>query len=344
MTLHGKVTKIGGILKYKVLFGSYPWAFDCPGGGERQLLAYKHHLEKLDVCVEYFNSWNPIDTDCKIFHFFSVQPGSIHFCNYLKKQKGLKLVVSPNLWITHETKKQYPSDEIWNLFETADRVVVNSNMEGNYMSDVFSMPREKFATVYNGVEAEFLIEESPRLFQSRFGLERPYILCVANIEPRKNLAVFLEAVLQFPQYDFIVIGHIRDEKYARLCNSIAGERLKIIPPLPYSSRLLRSAIAGCAFFAMPSIMETPSIAALEAASAGAKILITEGGSTREYFGDSVVYLNPFSVDSMINGIAKMTEWTNKHSMWVVRHNYLLEKCVDTLENIYHELLQKESAE
>ena len=304
------------------------------------MLAYKHHLERMDVCVDLFNPWGRIDDDCKIFHYFSVQPGSSHFCNYIKKQKGLKLVISPNLWITHETKKQYPFDEIWNLFEIADRIVVNSDMEGNYMSDVFSMPREKFATVYNGVEDDFLIQESPSLFQSKFALKKPYVLCVANIEPRKNIAAFLDAMRQFPQYDFVVIGHIRDGEYARMCKSIGGERLKIIPPLNYNSTLLHSAIAGCVFFAMPSILETPSIAALEAACAGAKILITEGGSTREYFGGSVVYLDPFSVESMIEGIDKVTEWTNEHSMWAVRHNYLWSKCVVALDNIYYDLLQE----
>ena len=39
--------------KIKVLFGVYPWAFDCPGGGERQLLAYKEHLTNMGVQVDF---------------------------------------------------------------------------------------------------------------------------------------------------------------------------------------------------------------------------------------------------------------------------------------------------
>jgi glycosyltransferase involved in cell wall biosynthesis len=320
-----------------ILFCTYPWAFDCPGGGERQLLAYKDHLGKNNVCVYLYDPWRPQLEGCDIFHFFSVQPGSIHFCNYIKS-KGIKLVISPNLWITHETKSQYPFKEIWNLFEVADRVVVNSNMEGNYMSDVFSMPREKFVTVYNGVEAEFLIEESSDRFRQKFNIQKSYVLTVANVEPRKNMETFLQAMHNFPQFDYVVIGNIRDEGYAEKCRKIGGNRLHIVGPMPYNSSLLRSAIAGCEFFAMPSILETPSIAALEAACAGAKILVTEGGSTREYFGGSVIYVDPFSIDSMADGIRKVQQWTNEHSQWVVRDRYMWPKCITALEKVYNDLL------
>jgi len=323
-----------------ILFGTYPWAFDCPGGGERQLLVYKEHLAKNDVCVELFDPWHPKINDYDIFHFFSVQPGSSHFCNYIKKEKGLKLVISPNLWITHETKNQYPFDEIWNLYEIADRIVVNSDMEGNYMSDVFAMAREKFVTVYNGVEEDFLISESPISFQEKYNLQRPYVLSIANVEPRKNMAAFLEALQKFPEYDFVVIGYIRDKEYARKCKSVGGDRFKVIGPLDYNSGLIRSAIAGCAFFAMPSIIETPSIAALEAACIGAKILITEGGSTKEYFGDSVIYVNPHSRESMVEGISKAQNWTNEHSQWLVRERYMWPKCIVSLKKIYNELMHE----
>lgn len=326
-------------MKYKVLFGTYPWAFDCPGGGERQLLAYKEHLAKKHIDVKLFNPWRDIPQSCGIFHYFSVLAGSIHVCNYMKNQKGMKLVVSPNLWVTHETKACYPAHEIWCLLELADKVIVNSDIEGDQLSDVFAIPRAKFATVYNGVETEFLIPADPSLFKQRFALERPYVLCVANVEPRKNMAAFLEAMQQFPEYDFVVIGNVRDEKYADLCRQIGGEHFRFVDALEYNSPLLRSAIAGCTFFAMPSIVETPSIAALEAASAGAKLLITQQGSTREYFGDSAIYLDPLSVESMIAGIKMALNGAVKEShLPFVRDRYLWTKCINDLNRVYNNLL------
>jgi glycosyltransferase involved in cell wall biosynthesis len=68
--------------------------------------------------------------------------------------------------------------------------------------------------------------------------------------------------------------------------------------------MLASAYAGCELFVLPSLFETPGIAALEAGLAGAKIVITERGGTREYFGEEAVYVDPGSVESIRGGIVR----------------------------------------
>ena len=76
-------------MKQNILFGAYPWAFDCPGGGERQLMAWKSHLENLGHSVSLFDPWGEIPKSTSIFHFFSVMPGSIQLCDLLKvKEKS----------------------------------------------------------------------------------------------------------------------------------------------------------------------------------------------------------------------------------------------------------------
>ena len=48
--------------------------------------------------------------------------------------------------------------------------------------------------------------------------------------------------------------------------------------------------------------ETPGLAALEAALAGAKVCLTERGGTKEYFGEHATYLDPRSETSMQQAI------------------------------------------
>jgi glycosyltransferase involved in cell wall biosynthesis len=326
--------------KIKVLFGVYPWAFDCPGGGERQLLAYKEHLTNMGIQVDLYDQWNPRIKEYDIFHFFSVQPGSIHFCNYIKAQ-GLKLVISPNLWITPETKNNYPFQEIWNLFEIADKIIVNSDIEGNHMSNIFSMSREKFITIYNGMEENFIHTYDPGLFRNKYDQQRPYILNIANLEPRKNQLKFLEAMKSYPDLDFVVAGYIRDQEYAQKCIDLSQGQLKIVGPFEYNSDMLRSLITGCEFFAMPSLLETPSISALEAAASGTKILITEEGSTKEYFAHTVTYINPESVENMVTGISKSFQKESDTSRWLVQDRYMWEKCILPLKDCYDKLLRSE---
>ncbi len=71
--------------------------------------------------------------------------------------------------------------------------------------------------------------------------------------------------------------------------------------------MLRSALAGAEGFVMPSTLETPSIAALEAAASGCRVLITSIGSTTEYFQDEAIYIVPDDLDSMEKGIAALSE-------------------------------------
>ncbi len=66
--------------------------------------------------------------------------------------------------------------------------------------------------------------------------------------------------------------------------------------------LLASAYSACDVFVLPSEYETPGIAAMEAALAGAKIVITPFGGTRDYFGDDVIYIDPTSAEDIARGI------------------------------------------
>ena len=138
----------------KVLFITYPMAFHTPGGGEIQLLAYKKYLEKNGIQVDLFDPWNPNFLDYDLVHFFSVIGGSVHLCNFIKNL-GIPLVITSSLWITEETKHLYPVGEIRHQLSLADIIIGNSDIECDNMSKVLDLPREKFKTVYNGVENIF---------------------------------------------------------------------------------------------------------------------------------------------------------------------------------------------
>jgi glycosyltransferase involved in cell wall biosynthesis len=72
----------------------------------------------------------------------------------------------------------------------------------------------------------------------------------------------------------------------------------------HDSDLLASAYAACDTFVLPSLFETPGIAALEAGLSGAKVVITPHGGPREYFGSMADYVNPYDVQDIRRGILK----------------------------------------
>lgn len=318
----------------KILFGAYPWAFDCPGGGERQLMAYRNHLQQRGHTVGLYDPWQPVGQGWSVFHFFSVMPGSIQLCNYIRN-KGVKLVISPNLWVTPGTRWKYPHEDIYRLVEIADLLVVNSQLEADALGEVYNLPPERFHVVYNGVENSFLLQADPQDFRVWAGLgDCRYLLNVANVEERKNQLTFLDALDQHPDLKLVVVGHARDAAYLEACRKKGGERFLHVGALEYGSDLLRSAMAGAEAFVMPSMLETPSIAALEAAAIGCRLLVTEVGSTVEYFGEDAIYVNPASVESMREGLARVLVDDSSHLRSRIRSHFMWDRVVSELERAY----------
>ena len=281
----------------KVLFITYPMAFHTPGGGEIQLLAYKKHLEKNGIQVDLFDPWNPNFLDYDLVHFFSVIGGSVHLCNFIKNL-GIPLVITSSLWITEETKHLYPVDEIRHQLSLADIIIGNSDIECDNMSKVLDLPREKFKTVYNGVEDIFFEKVDGEIFRKHFNIYDDFVLNVGNIEPRKNQLNLAKAMKSIPNKKLVLIGHIRDKEYGKKVFEELGKQLIYIDYLKNDSELLRSAFSACDIFCLPSTLETPGLAALEALACSCKVVVTQEGATKEYFKDTVLYCNPKDVQDI----------------------------------------------
>ena len=292
-----------------IMYATYPMAFHTPGGGEMQLMSYYRYISSETTKISLFDAWNPRFAEHRLVHYFSCVGGSFHFCNFIKGL-GLPLIVSSSLWITSETKHLYPTEEIRAQLGLADRIVTNSDLESHELSETLGISIDRFYTVYNGVDAIFLNRPSPDIFRELHRIDTPFILCVGNIEPRKNQAKLAEAMQEFPNHRLVLIGHVRDKAYLDQCIK-AGfpDQVLYIGALPHDSVELRSAYQACDAFCLPSTLETPGLAALEAAAQGRPLAVTQVGSTKEYFGDTVEYLQPDQPDSIADAIRKALQQT-----------------------------------
>jgi glycosyltransferase involved in cell wall biosynthesis len=289
----------------RVLFDTYPWAFVAPGGGERQLLEYAKNLPGHGVEVVLHDHWNPTLDAVDAVHFFSCIGGSWHFCNYVR-ERSLPLVISTSLWIEEETKHLYPSEEIRSQLLLADVIVTNSNAESEALATVFGLPRDLFVAVMNGLDPRFAGPHDSTLFQKTFNIGAPFILNVANIERRKNQLNLVRA-LAGHDLPLVLLGHVREPAYAEQVLAEGEGRARYLGFLDHESPLLSSAYAACAAFVLPSTLETPGLAALEAAAAGAPVVVTRVGAPREYFGGLCHYVDPADPSDIARGVAAALE-------------------------------------
>jgi glycosyltransferase involved in cell wall biosynthesis len=74
-----------------------------------------------------------------------------------------------------------------------------------------------------------------------------------------------------------------------------------------SHQRLASALAAARVVALPSWFETCGLACLEGAVAGCRVVVTNRGYTRDYFGQDASYCDPGDVDSIRQAILEAAD-------------------------------------
>lgn len=328
----------------KVAFATYPWAMGLQGGGERQMQFYldallRGHEKWPSLQTSLFDQWHPDFPSLQLMHYFSCMPSSRDFVDYVKVNQGVPLVVSPNFWPEPDGwAASGVLENIKTILWLANKIIVNSFIEKEALVRLCSIDGSYISVVHNAVEDCFFQPVPSELFRKQYGIEGPFVLNIGNVELRKNQLGFLKALKAFPELQLITIGGAREKGYLDACRQEGGAQFRLIDPLPPGSVLMRSAIAGCEFFAMPSLRETPSIASLEAGAAGAKILTTDLGSTTEYFEGHAVYVNPYDEPNMIEGIKTVLARPKNQALVerihaLYRWDIVVEALVDTYADV-----------
>ena len=290
------------------------------GGPLVQLRETAEGLSALGIEVEYFDQWKGIDReDIDLVHLFNASLSTYDTARRLV-HFGIPYVVSPIFFSNRSpaairlarkgarlvgkgigvvrTDYEYTAE----ICRGAELVLPNTTDEADLIAEGMEIAREKIRVVPNGVDTSFA-EATPDLFVEKYGL-RDFVLNVGHIgSGRKNVLRLMEAMRGVDR-DLVVIGKVHQGGYAEACleEAASNERIHVIEGLPNDSPLLASAYAACKVFALPSIFETPGIAALEAAVAGASIVITPVGGTRDYFRDDAHYVDPNSIEAIRAGI------------------------------------------
>lgn len=318
----------------KILFATYPMAFHTVGGGEVQLRAYANALGRKGITVEFLDMWNPNFKNYDLVHFFSCVGGSYNFCHFIKSLE-IPLVVSSSLWITPGTEKSYPIADIIDQLNVADRIVTNSNLESDLLARTLNIDINKFSHVYNGYDKSIL-----NYYRQNLNKVKGMVLNVGNIELRKNQLNLARALKNIPGATLHLAGGVRDKEYfSEIMKEMHG-RIVYHGVLPANSKELMELYSQCDVFILPSFLETPGLAAIEAYVMGANVVVTNEGSAREYFEDNVIYINPNKINSIECGIrdALVDLEYKKIERAKFRENFEWGDVTNRLVNIYNEVI------
>jgi len=346
----------------KVAFFVYPSAFQNKGGGEILLEKTEEYLKRRKgIEIKRFDIWADRIEDFDILHVF----GSVKDCLELMrvaKKRGTKIVLESIFWsdlrralfeegsfsskvikmARHIMKivcPVFPSSRK-KMLDIADIIFPNSDNEARQISRFFNIPMSKMFVVPNGVDLKFS-EAEPGAFTEKFGLKN-FVLYVGRIEPRKNQLNLIRAMRGVDK-DLVLIGdYVSTYKwYYDKCTAEAGQNVRFLGKLSHGSELLASAYAACDVFVLPGWFETPGLAALEAAIAGAKLVVTEGGSTKEYFGDKALYIKPNSPSDMSDKIKRAVGYRPDDKLKnMVMDSFTWEKVAERMIEGYKEVMNR----
>lgn len=175
------------------------------------------------------------------------------------------------------------------MADLADRLVLLSEREGARLAGIGAR-LDHARVVRNPVDAVFFAGADPALFRRASGLD-DFVLCVARIEPRKNQLLLAHA-LRGTGVKLVLLGHSAHPEYRELVEMHGGPDLVVMDRLPANSPLLASAFAAARVAVLPSWAEGAPLAALEAAAAGAALVVSDQSGESEYFGRFARYIDP----------------------------------------------------
>jgi glycosyltransferase involved in cell wall biosynthesis len=327
------------------------------GGPRVQILQTKSELEKLGVAVSLFEPWEQFDAKkTDLVHLFSANLGTFHIARVLndlhlpivtssifytrRPPAAIKLTLAANAMLKHMRTGIW-SDYYYTrqICDWSRAVLPNTHDEGDLLADGIGVPREKITVVPNGVEPRFEFGD-PSLFQKQYGLDK-FILNVGHIGPERKNVLNLIRALKTIDHPAVIIGRITPGAYGERCLAEAKENKNIlmIDGLHNDSGMLASAYAAADVFALPSTFETPGIAALEAALAGAKIVITPVGGTKDYFDDMAEYVDPSSPESIRTGIERALNARNNGALKAhIKQEFLWSRVAEKTLAVYKTVL------
>jgi glycosyltransferase involved in cell wall biosynthesis len=191
----------------------------------------------------------------------------------------------------------------------ADAIIAISQATRRDLMAHYGTPPEKITVVYEAAAPCFRPPppQAVAAIRVRYGLPERFLLTVGTIEPRKNLARLLEALVRlrqrYPDLYLVVVGS-RGWLYQGFFQRIAELGVQDVVHLPgYVPDADLPAVYGAAtLMVMPSLYEGFGLPVLEAMACGVPVVCSRAASLPEIGGAAARYFDPTDVEDMTQAL------------------------------------------
>ena len=256
---------------------------------------------------------------------FDTPPNIMH-CTY---QLPLRAKGACNLYTIHDLvplrlpfatldNKRRAYKLLRQVAEQADHIVTVSENSKRDIVELLGVPEERVTNTYQAVKfPNVLLQRSDELIAAQlrriYRLEpRNYLFFYGALEPKKNVARLIDAyLLSAVKMPLVIAGakgwnnHIELSKIEQLRTEDRAQRYRDrrVYHLEYVSlSMLVTLIRGARAVVFPSLYEGFGLPVLEAMALGTPVVTSRTSSLPEVAGDAALYVNPYYVNEIADGI------------------------------------------
>jgi glycosyltransferase involved in cell wall biosynthesis len=228
-----------------------------------------------------------------------------NFVAFPLRRKTKSLVVIYDLSYVLHPEYSSPKNRIYlekfvpKSLKTASKIITISENSKKEIIDYYKLSGSKVEIIHPAVD-HTVFKPQPRGVVAgvlkKYAINKPYLLCVCTLEPRKNLIGVLDAFNRLPEdlkdkYALVLVGGKGwlDDELQLLFDELAKE-YALIKTGYVPDEDLPALYSGAAVFVYPSFYEGFGMPPLEAMACGAPVITADNSSLPEVVGDAAIMI------------------------------------------------------
>ncbi len=215
---------------------------------------------------------------------------------YFPKEFLLKDLIQLKLWTKYSIKK-------------ANKIIAVSKTTKKDIIKNYNIPEEKIEVIYNGYEK--ISNTKSEKFTIKIQ-NKPYILYVGTIQPRKNINVLIEAFSKFkllyPDYQLIIAGKkgwLYKDIFKKVIDFGLEDCVFFTDYISENQLIFLYKNAFC--LVIPSLYEGFGIPLLEAMNFDCPVISSYSSSLPEIAGDAALYFDPNNYLDLVEKLKLLRE-------------------------------------
>ena len=284
-----------------------------------RLALEKHYPENKYV---YFSRGDVLEKDIDVVHYPYFEPFFLTLPLFSKNKSVVTVHDLTPLVFPDHFKSGFKGGIKWQIQKMAlsnmGMVITDSKSSKNDIIKFAGVTEDKIKVIYlaAGLEFKVLLDKEKVIgnIRKKYNLPKDFVLYVGDATWNKNLPRLIEAAIKI-NAPLVMVGKALTDKVADINNpwnkdlvrvQELAEKNKNISRLGFvSSEDLVALYNAANLFVMPSLYEGFGLPVLEAMSCGCSVVTSKEGSLAEVAGDATKIVDPYSVDSIAQGMKEM---------------------------------------